>query len=174
MLPEIAIQWPPMTPTHSANPHLDPQTKVLLAILDNQIARTHAALEDLDPAHLDKPWEGQCQTIRGIIGHLRDLRGFQLLLLQSPLQAQLPKLSATADLAEITQVLDEAAELVCRAIETHDPADWFAPPTEARPGPWADEPTLIRVSRPINDFANHLGAIRALRRILGNPAKRTQ
>ena len=87
------------------------------------------ALEDLDPAHLDRPWEGQCQTIRGIIGHLRDLRAFQLLLLQSPLQAQLPRLSATADLAEIAQVLDEAAELVCRAVKR------TIRPTGSRPRP---------------------------------------
>ncbi len=163
-----------MTQTYSARPHADPQTRVLLAVLDNQIARTHAALEDLDPSHLDKPWDGECHTIRGIMGHLHNLRGFALMLLQSPLQEQLPRLSATADLGEISRVLDDAADLVGRAIEAHDPADWFASPAGPRPGPWADEPTLIRVSRPLNDFTNHLGAIRVLRRILGNPAKRTQ
>lgn len=153
---------------------VDPQTAVLLAILDNQIARTAAALEQLDPAIMDTPWDGDCHSIRGIIGHLHNLRSFQLSLLGSPLQAEMPKLSPTASLDEIGQVLQGAAELVRRALESHDPADWFAVPKEARSGPWGNEPTLIRFSRPLNDFTNHLGAIRALRRIRGNAAPRTQ
>jgi hypothetical protein len=30
------------------------------------------------------------------------------------------------------------------------------------------------VIRPMNDFTNHLGAVRAMRRMAGNPAPRTQ
>lgn len=151
-----------------------PQTRVLLAILENQLARTDACLEGLISANLDAVPGGDCHTIRQILGHLLDLRGFQLFLLRSPLQAQMPKVAPTANLVEITQALEQAAGLVRRELELHDPEDWFALPSEPRPGPWGGEATLIRFSRPLNDFTNHLGAIRALRRILGNPAVRTQ
>ncbi len=153
-------------------PH--PQTQVLLAILANQIARTDASLEGLDQANLDVIPGGDCQSIRGILRHLLELRGFQLFLLQSPLQRHMPEITASANLEEITQVLAQANELVRTAVESHDPKDWFVTPPEPRPGPWATDPTLIRFSRPLNDFTNHLGAIRAIRRMLGNPAARTQ
>ena len=158
--------------TAAGRPH--PQTEVLLAILANQMARTDACLEGLTPANLDAPPGGDCQSIRGIIGHLLQLRGFQLLLLESPLQAQAPKLAPSASLDEISQALARAAELVRTAVKSHDPADWYATPQQERPGPWGNDPTLIRFSRPLNDFTNHLGAIRAIRRMLGNPAARTQ
>ncbi len=163
-----------MSKPDAAQQQLHPQTQVLLAILANQVARTEACLEGLTQANLDVVPGGDCQSIRGIVGHLLGLRGFQLSLLQSPLQGQMPKLSPSASLEEMSQVLGQAAELVRTAVTSHDPADWFAEPREARPGPWGNEPTLIRVSRPLNDFTNHLGAIRAIRRMLGNPAARTQ
>jgi hypothetical protein len=153
---------------------LHPQNQVLLAIIANQVARTEACLEGLTQANLDVPPGGDCQSIRGIIGHLLGLRGFQLSLLQSPLQEQMPKLAPSASLEQISQALAKAEELVRAAVKSHDPADWFATPREARTGPWANDPTLIRFSRPLNDFTNHLGAIRAIRRMLGNPAARTQ
>ncbi len=159
-------------PASTARTH--PQTQVLLAILANQMARTDACLEGLTQANLDVVPGGDCQSIRGIIGHLLQLRGFQLFLLQSPLQAQTPKLAPSASLEEMSRALAQAAELVRTAVSSHDPADWYATPQEARPGPWGDEATLIRLSRPLNDFTNHLGAIRAIRRMLGNPAARTQ
>ena len=44
----------------------------------------------------------------------------------------------------------------------------LAEPAEPREGPGGDEPTLRRVVRPLNDYANHLGDIRTIRFIRGN------
>lgn len=153
-------------------PH--PQTQVLLAILANQEERTEACLEGISEGILDHVPGSDCQSIRGILNHLLALRSFQLSLLQSPLQSQMPKPSNAASLKEFTEALTQATQLVRTAVESHDPTDWFVTPTAPRPGPWGTDPTLIRFSRPLNDFTNHLGAIRAIRRMYGNPAARTQ
>lgn len=153
-------------------PH--PQTQVLLAILANQEERTEACLEGISDDILDQVPGGDCQSIRGILNHLLALRSFQLSLLQSPLQDQMPKLDKSASLKEFTEALIQTTQLVRTAVESHDPADWFVTPPAPRPGPWGTDPTLVRFSRPLNDFTNHLGAIRAIRRMCGNPAVRTQ
>lgn len=153
-------------------PH--PQTQVLLAILANQEERTDACLEGISEDILDQVPGGDCQSIRGILNHLLELRSFQLSLLQSPLQDKMPNLDKSASLKEFTQALTQATELVRTAVQSHDPKDWFVTPPTPRPGPWGTDPTLIRFSRPLNDFTNHLGAIRAIRRMYGNPAARTQ
>jgi alpha-amylase/alpha-mannosidase (GH57 family) len=70
--------------------------------------------------------------------------------------------------------LDASTDVISEAIRTHDPEDWMRTPRVPREGMWGDEPTLFRFVRPLNDVTNHLGAIRALRRIDGNPADRTQ
>ena len=67
-----------------------------------------------------------------------------------------------------------AASLLREAIETHDPEDWYTVPATPREGRWGEEPTIMRFVRPFNDFTNHLGSIRAIRRILGHPNERTQ
>ena len=149
-------------------------TDVILALLDNQVNRTVAAFEGLSDAELGFFGGGDCQSIRGIAAHLLELREFQLFLLESPLAGSLPKLGAEADLAAIMKALGEAERLVRKAVIEHDPTDWFTPPTSPRTGPWSQEPTIVRVIRPMNDFTNHLGAVRAMRRMAGNPAARTQ
>ena len=85
-----------------------------------------------------------------------------------------PNMASPASLAEMMDKMAAAAALVRRAIEEHDAQDWFAVPAAPRTGPWGEEPTLARLVRPLNDFTSHLGAVRAIRRIRGNPAARSQ
>jgi GNAT superfamily N-acetyltransferase len=157
-----------------AMPQLHPSTRAILVVFDNQLVRTTAALEGLTQANLDFAPGGDCQTIRGIIGHLLDLRAFQLFLLNSPVKLNVPKPQPSASLDQLLGALAAAATVVRREVETHDPDDWYAVPSTPRGEPWGMDPTLIRFCRPLNDFANHLGAIRAIRRMQENPAPRTQ
>ena len=155
-------------------PELHPINQALLTLLDNQMTRTEAVFEGLAAELFDVDPGGDCNSIRAICNHLVGLRRFQLTLLESPLAAQVdepaPDDAPDAVLARLTA----AAALVRRAIASHDPADWYAAPGKKRDGFWADDPTLLRFTRPFNDFTSHLGAIRAIRRILGHPAARTQ
>ena len=150
-------------------------TAGLLAILDNQMARTAAALEDLPDAAFAASPGGDCNAIRLIGVHLLRLRQFQLELLgRADLGGRIDISHADETATELLSRLTEAGAIVRQAIMGHDSNDWLAEPTTPRPGPWGEEPTLSRVVRPINDFTNHLGGIRAIRRILACPAKRTQ
>ncbi len=153
-------------------PH--PQTQVLLAFLANQEARTEASMEGISEDILDLVPGGDCQTIRGIVNHLLDLRREQLSLLDVEPQDNIPRLSESASVKEMAKALAQATDRVRTAVEAHDPRDWFVTPPTPRQGPWGADPTLIRFSRPLNDYTNHLGAIRAIRRMYGNPAARTQ
>ena len=152
---------------------MNPINRTLIHLLENQHDRTRCALEGLCEADYTREVDGDCNNIQAIGEHLIELRGFQLFLLGSDLGKQLPEKSA-ASVEELQRKLDQAMSLVCKAVESHDPDDWHAEPTEPREGPWAELPTLIRFVRPINDFTNHLGGIRVLRRIFGNPAEKTQ
>tara|TARA_R110002111_G_scaffold97882_2_gene151194 strand:+ start:129 stop:587 length:459 start_codon:yes stop_codon:yes gene_type:complete len=152
---------------------MNPISHTLIHLLENQHDRTRCALEGLRETDFTRAADGDCNNIQAIGEHMITLRGFQLLLLGSELGKQMPE-STAATLRELNTKLDQAFELVRQAIESHDPEDWYAEPTEPREGPWAELPTVVRVVRPINDFTNHIGGIRALRRIFGNPAEKTQ
>ncbi len=145
----------------------------LLTWLENQVNRTRCALIDLDHGVYIHDPGGDCNSIREIGKHLIMLRGFQLLLLGSDLRSEMPD-DQVESVEALIKKLDVATDLVRRAIEAHDPDDWHAEPTGPREGPWADLPTLVRFIRPMNDFTNHLGSIRAIRRIMGHPAGQTQ
>jgi len=148
--------------------------QTLLTILDNQAARCACAFEDLTSEVFEAAPGGDCHSIREIGKHLLHLRRFGLTLLESSLAAQVADPASLNASAELLKKLDQATELLRRGITDHDPDDWYRVPTTPREGPWGDEPTIQRFVRPLNDFANHLGSIRALRRIMGNPAKQTQ
>ena len=60
------------------------------------------------------------------------------------------------------------------AVGAYPADDWFRAPEMKRGGLWGEEPMIHRYLRPFNDFTNHLGAIRAIRRMHGCPAERTQ
>jgi len=151
----------------------NPINQTLLHLLDNQADRTRCALEGLDDAAYTRAPESDGNSIQQIGEHLIMLRGFQLRLLGSQLAKQVPG-NSVATVGELQIKLEQATSLVRQAIEDHDPDDWNADPTEPREGPWAELPTLQRFVRPMNDFTNHLGSIRTLRRIFGNPAEQTQ
>jgi len=166
-------------------PH--PINRTLLVILDNQIARRRIALADLPESVFALEPGGGCNSIRSIGAHLMQLRRFVLLLLGEMSPEEL-EAGATADVtvesaAELQAALDAIDERVRAAIEHHDPEDWLAAPpagldTETlkarRPGMWPELPTIERVVKPLNDFVNHLGGIRAIRRIHGFPVETTQ
>lgn len=160
-----------MNPGEVVKPH--PINQTLLHLLDNQVSRTFFAFEGLDAGVFTLDPGSDCNSIQKIGEHLIVLRGFQLMLLGSELAKEMPEKSA-ASLEELLSKLDAATGLVRRAIESHDPEDWYSEPTEPREGPWPELPTLLRIVRPLNDFTNHLGGIRALRRLHGNPAEQTQ
>lgn len=153
---------------------LHPINRCLLVILENQVARTKAALCDLPEDLYDAAPGGDCKSIRAIGAHLILLRRFQLTLLDSPLADRVAEPNSATNPKDLLRALEEAAELVRQAITAHDPEDWLALPDPPRDGKWGEDPTLLRVTRPLNDFVNHLGAIRAIRRIHGKPADRTQ
>lgn len=152
---------------------MNPISQTLIHLMENQHDRTRCALEGLGETDYTRPVDGDCNSIQSIGEHLIGLRGFQLLLLGSELGKEMPENTA-GTLEELQNRLDQATSLVRQAIESHDPEDWYAEPTEPREGPWAELPTLQRFVRPMNDFTNHLGSIRTLRRIFGNPAEQTQ
>jgi len=152
----------------------DPATRTLLAILENQAARTDAALEALDDASLGHEPGGGCNSLLRIGRHLVMLRRFQLGLLGSDAAGEVEDETAIETIDDLRHALGNGLALVRSAIEAHDPEDWFRVPAEPRTGHWGDEPTLLRLVRPLNDFTNHLGAIRAIRRQLGHEIPRTQ
>jgi len=154
---------------------LHPVSATLLALLGNQRERTAAAFDHLrDDVFIATPGH-DCKSIQEITRHLIDLRRFQLTLLgQDETAKQIPDSSAYDDRTALLNVLEDAAVRVHSAITMHDGEDWFVRPATPRRGKWGDEPTLHRVIRPLNDFSNHLGAVRAIRRLLGHPADRTQ
>jgi len=153
-------------------PH--PINRSLLTLLENQVARTGAAFEDLDEPTFAAEPGADCNSIQRIGRHLLLLRRFQISMLESPLADEVDLPERDESLDGLRRTLDEAAGLLRHAIVDHDPDDWYTVPDPAREGRWGDEATLLRFVRPFNDFTNHLGAIRAIRRILGKPNERTQ
>lgn len=156
------------------SPTADPIAATLLAVLDNQVARTHAALSDLPQHVFDAAQPNACNSIRAIGAHLIDLRRFQLGMLGSQRRAGVAPADAGPTPDTLRVALEDAAAQVRAAILEHDPTDWFTAPETPREGKWGDEATMHRFARPFNDYVSHLGAIRALRRQLGSPAERTQ
>ena len=152
----------------------NPINQTLLTILDNQAARIQCAFEGLSEQVFDASPGGDCNTISQIGQHLLLLHRFQLTLLESPAAAEIADPESIETLEELVGHLERSTHLVRQAIEAHDADDWYRVPDSPREGPWGEEPTLARLTRPLNDFTNHLGAIRAIRRSLGNPAERTQ
>lgn len=149
-------------------------SRVLLTILHNQARRVEAALAGLDEGVFRAAPGGDARSIFQIGAHLVHLQKFQLTLLGSPLAEQVREIEDDCGVAELRARLAAGFELVAQAVAGHDEADWFAAPAGPRPGPWADEPTLQRFVRPLNDLVSHVGSIRAIRRILGSPAEQTQ
>ena len=155
---------------------LHPINRTLLTVLANQIVRTEAAFEDLgDDVFRTEPG-GDCKSILEIGRHMLMLRRFQMTLLGSSLAERVVDPDGVERIDDLLAKLASAADLLGQAIGEHDPEDWYAapPPDQPRPGHWPDDPTIERFVRPFNDFTNHLGAIRAIRRSLGNPIERTQ
>jgi len=156
-----------MTDLHAVN-------RSLVTILENQIRRTDAAFEALPDEVYNADPGGGCNSIRKIGEHLIRLRQFQLMLLRSPLAEQVPSVDAGETVEQLLQALARGADLVRQAIERHDPADWYERPATPREGRWGEDPTIERFVRPFNDYTNHLGSIRAIRRMMGVGADRVQ
>ncbi|MEZ6242200.1 MAG: DinB family protein [Phycisphaerales bacterium] len=155
-------------------PESDQIAATLLVLLDNQLARARAALERLPQEVFEATQAGGCNSIREIGAHLLDLQRGQLLMLGSARRENVPAREVGTTPAELLAALETGLAEVRAAILEHDASDWFRQTDEPRPGKWGDEPTLHRLVRPLNDFVNHLGAIRALRRQQGSGAERTQ
>jgi len=151
-----------------------PASQVLLAVLENQVSRTDAAFEGVTDEVLTKEPGGDCNSILRIGRHLIGLRRFQLSLLGSADASKVADPKSVGNLEQLLPALRRSTALVGDAIRAHDPDDWFARPDVPREGPWGDEPTIHRFIRPLNDFTNHLGAVRAIRRMFDCAAERTQ
>ncbi len=144
----------------------DGTTEALLAIVENQDVRTIGAMAGLREEVFVAHPGGDSRPIQEIGGHLLGLRKFVLQLLESPNDAiDAGNIESVDDLRDR---LAAAGAILAGAVEAHDPDDWLAEPAEPREGPWGDEPTLARIVRPLNDYANHLGDVRTIRFILGN------
>lgn len=157
---------------------LHPIAQTLTVLLDNQRSRTAAAFEGMTDDTFTGTVVGveghDCHTIQQIGRHLVGLRGFGLKLLESPLAAQMPPTAAAESPAQCAERIEQASALLAEAIAGYDNDLWLTAPDEPREGLWGDEPTLQRLTRPFNDFINHLGAVRAIRRLQGNAAENTQ
>lgn len=153
---------------------IHPTNQALITILENQMARTEIAFEGLAAETYSAEPGGDCNSLERIGEHLIRLRQFQLMMLESPLTEQVPSLSESGSVEELLPALKKAAELVHRAIKNHDPEDWYQVPNPPREGKWGEDPTIIRFTRPLNDFTNHLGAVRAIRRIFSCGVEQTQ
>ena len=147
--------------------------QTLLALLDNQIKRTEAVFEGMTAEMFCGEPGGSCNSILGISRHLVGLRIFQQTFLGIS-KASKPDPKAVVSLEKLLSVLSQEDRALREAIEHYPADDWFATSLSPREGRWGDEPTIQRFARPFNDFTNHLGAIRALRRIMNCPAERTQ
>ncbi len=153
---------------------MHPINQTLLIVLDNQIARTRAAFDGMDEAAFDAEPGRDCNSIRRIGRHLVALRRFQMELLSCPGAERIDVPERVVSVEDLLARLDGATSHVRSAIAEHDPDDWYAVPDAPRAGKWGDEPTILRFVRPLNDFTNHLGAVRTIRRLCGNPVDRTQ
>lgn len=155
---------------------IHPINQTLLTIIDNQIDRTNATFVGLHSGVFTIEPGGDCNSILNITRHLINLRRFGLVILNSTLQSQVDDTESVSTLSILLSSLATATDLVKKAIADHDPQDWYKnPPVDKpRPGKWGDEATIFRFVRPLNDFTNHLGAIRTIRTIQNNPADRTQ
>ena len=153
---------------------LHPINRTLLTVLDNQVSRTSYALDGLSDAVFDATAGSDCKSIRDIVVHLIQLRRFQLTLLESPLAGEVADSQRSSSLTDMVMQLEMATTKFREAIAMHDPHDWYETPDNPREGPWGEDPTIVRLVRPLNDFTNHLGSIRAIRRIMGSPAEQTQ
>jgi len=153
---------------------LHPINRTLLTMLDNQRDRTAAAYENMRDETLNAEVEGDCNTILGITRHLLQLRHLMLRILRSPHAEEVADPNGISTVEAFTDAIGEADDLLANAIRGYDPEDWYTKPTSPREGIWGDLPTIDRFVRPFNDFSNHLGAVRAIRRMKRNPAERTQ
>jgi hypothetical protein len=137
--------------------------------VENQVARTEAALRGLREDVFTVRPGGQTRSIREVGRHLFFLRSMQLKMLAPRQAGQMPPADAVASITDLRKALATAARLLTEAIGAYNPTDWRRKPRRRRPGPWGDQPTIVRFARPLNDFTSHLGDIRTIRSILGNP-----
>ena len=148
--------------------------RTLQRVLANQRARLHAALDGVRTDDFTREPGGDCNSIARIGAHLIVLVRFQLMLLESPRAETVATDDPPTDVAALRATLDRALDELDAAVGEHDPEDWERVPDVPRDGKWGDEATLERVVRPMNDFTNHLGGIRAIRRLFGDDIARVQ
>ena len=153
-------------------PQLHPAAQTLVAIVDNQAARTVAALRGLREDVFTASPGGQTRSIFAIGRHLLSLRKMQLNILGSPLVGQMPDADSISSIGQLRRALASGAKLLKQAILEYNPANWCRKPLRPRKGVWGDQPTIVRLTRPLNDFTSHLGDIRTIRSIFGNPVRR--
>lgn len=149
--------------------------QTLSILLENQRTRTRHALSGL-PAELftKDPGDG-VNTIRAICEHMISLHRFQMMLIGSPLANDAPQSDGVVTVDDAIGRLMEGSERLERAIDDMPEEHWlevFSPPPMEKK--WPNDPQLVRLSRPFNDYSNHLGSIRTIRRLFGSPAEMTQ
>jgi len=149
--------------------------QTLVVLLDNQQSRLRHALHDLPDDVFTKIPGGDCNCIRDICAHMVRLRSFSMMLLGSPLVDDAPSQDGIDSVADALARLDRGTDLLREAINGVPDGDWMSvldPPPLA--DKWAGETQLARLGKPFNDYTNHIGGIRAIRRILGSPIESTQ
>ena len=149
--------------------------QTLSILLENQRSRTRHALTGLSSELYTKdPGEG-VNTIRAVCEHMIMLHRFQMMLIGSPLADGAPESEGVVTVDDAIGRLMEGSERLERAIDDVPEEHWLQvfspPPMEEK---WPNDPQLVRLSRPFNDYSNHLGSIRTIRRLLGSPAETTQ
>ena len=149
--------------------------QTLSVLLDNQRSRTRHALMDLPQDVFTKDPGNGCNCIRDICAHMVRLHAFQMMLIGSPFADEAPSKDGIETVEDALDRLEKGSALLERAIGDVPEGDWLRvlspPPLEEK---WPTEAQLARMGKPFNDFTNHIGSIRAIRRILGCPIESTQ
>ena len=149
--------------------------QTLAVLLDNQRSRTRHALAGLPEELFTKDPGGGCNPVRDICAHMVRLHAFQMMLIGSRFADEAPSMDGIESVDDALDRLAKGSELLERAIGDVPEGDWLRvlspPPLEEK---WPTEAQLARLSKPFNDYTNHLGSIRSIRRLLSSPAETTQ
>jgi hypothetical protein len=145
---------------------------MLLAIVDNQTARTKAALAGLREETFRTRPAGAARSISEIGRHMLSLRRMQVKVLAPALATQVPDPGSFTSIAELRRCLDAAAKLVKLAVLECGTNRWSDTQKAQGSGQRSKRPTIARFVQPMNDFTSHIGDVRTLRAILGNPVGR--
>ena len=137
--------------------------EALLAFVDNQVARTVAALKGMREDVFTVEPGNEARSISEVGRHMLHLRKMQLKILGPSVAQELGDPAPITSVDDLRRKLARAAKLVREAVTVCDVAALFHPPKQG------DRAPMAWLAQTLNDFTSHVGDVRTIRRILGNP-----